>query len=928
MSRGGSGGARRRATVVLRLVLVPTLLALSAVWLTSAGSQPTARATWTNYDTDNWGGWSNPANAGFLTNPAGCDPIDPAQCMLPYPNDWFTRADSSSATGRRLDLNILATPRNVAGLPINPADYNRSDGFSAGSTILTVVPGMTKNSDLAASGLPTDVNMGLNDSSTSNPSQLGVILFDATTGQVWPVWAEIDHYTAEAGVVPAGATGAVQQDLMIHPARNLLDGHRYVVALRDLTTDGGSVAKPSSAFESYVNAYLHPPAPSAGSLGLGAIVPADARTAHMDRVFEDLAQQPSWNVSTDPSQLYLAWDFTTASTQNVTGRLLAIRDDAFRQLGETKAQVDAGQDAGSAPQFTVSSITDFQDSDPGGANYNVNVAREIQGSFTVPCYIAPTCSPPVKCKNLSSSSPFDDCPSPGSFYYADPTNPDADPGQVPGQTYQADYICIAGRSGFDAGKPLIPVDYGHGLFGSYTEVTASPQEEMTNREGMIYCATDWFGWANSDIPNAVVALADLSNFSFLADRGQQGELNFLYLQRLLINPSGFSSNPAFQYSPGVPIIDLNDGVYYDGNSQGGIFGGTVCAVSIDVPRCGLGVNGMDYSTLLPRSVDYVATSTLPQFLEQQVEQFAANPSGYDPTGLTGVGYSNAFDLFYPDQGQRQLTLDLIQSLWDRADPDGYAGHMSSFGEAHNLLPDCTGDGVKAVVEQTPAGCDPPGVTPGPDHHVLMEIAWGDHQVANFTAFDEARTIGAESVGNSGGSTGSNAPGGGEALLASRLCNTDAGGSATTNDPTDSGYNSSVANEYCYQPDSPLWGITPISSYPYNGSAIAIFDAGPDGDGTAYATDPPPPSDVPPPDTRANLDPHEAPRRTCAAQDMKGTYFDVNGAQYGIAGGLVTDPAQMLTGFLAHYDGQPITATSTLAGPPYFSGGWHNTCALP
>lgn len=638
MSRGGSGGPGQRAKLVMRLVLVPTLLVLSAVWLTSAGNQPTTPTAWANHDTDSWGGWSDPANSGFLTNPAGCDPIDPAQCMLPYPNDWFTRPDPSSATGRRLDLNALAMPKNVVGVPINPADYNRSDGFGAGSTLLTVVPGMTKNADLAESNLPTDVNMAVNDDYSSAGAQgtPGVILFDATTGKIWPVWVEIDQYTAEAGVLPAGAEGSVQQDLMIHPAKNLLDGHRYIVALRALHTDSGTVAQPDASFETFVKDFLHPAAPTGGALGLPALPPADPRVDHMNRIFEDLAEQPGWSVSADPAQLYLAWDFTTASTQNVTGRLLSIRDDAFEQLGSTKAQIDAGQDTGSAPKFTVSSVTDFQGNNPSGANYNPNVAREIQGSFAVPCYIAPTCSPPVRCKNLSSSSPFDDCPSPGSFSYADPANPDADPSQVPGQSYQADYICIAGRTGFDAGRPLIPVDYGHGLFGSASEVTASPQEEMANREGMLYCATDWFGWANSDVPNALLAISDLSNFSFLADRGQQGELDFLYLQRLLANPGGFASNAAFQYAPGDPIVNLDDGVYYDGNSQGGIFGGTVCAVSIDVPRCALGVNGMDYSTLLPRSVDYVASSTLTQFTEQQAEQFASNPTGYDPTNLTGA----------------------------------------------------------------------------------------------------------------------------------------------------------------------------------------------------------------------------------------------------------------------------------------------------
>jgi len=473
----------RRATLLVPSVLA--LLWLGVPGLAAAGTAKPSSSRWVNHDADRWGGWSDTSNPGFATNPKGCDGIDPAQCMLPYPNDWFTRPDATSATGRRLDLNVLAMPRNIAGKPIDPSAWNRSDGFSAGSEILTVVPGMTRNSDLNASRLPTDLNI-----ETNGESNLGVVLLDATTGRVWPTWTEIDQYTSEAGVIPAGTTSPVQQDLIIHPAMNLLDGHRYIVALRHLVTDSGTYAPQSPGFSTYVRDYLH------------HTTGGDPRARHMDGVFADL-REAGWAISTNPKDLFLAWDFTTASSQNVTGRMLAIRDDAFEQLGETKAQIDGGQDVGGAPSFTVSSVTNFTPAQ------NSNVARRITGTFSVPCYIAPTCSPPVKCDQISSQSPVDDCPSPGEFYYTDPTNPDATPSQVPGQTYQAGFICNVGRTAFDNQQTLRPVEYGHGLFGSDSEVNSSPQAEMANREGMMYCATNWFGFANADVPNAVLALSDL-----------------------------------------------------------------------------------------------------------------------------------------------------------------------------------------------------------------------------------------------------------------------------------------------------------------------------------------------------------------------------------------------------------------------------------
>ena len=104
---------RARARSVLALVLSALL---GVLILPAAGRAAPARH-WVNHDHDAWGGWSGSLDP---TNPQGCDPIDPAQCMLPYPNDWFTKADPTSNTGRRLDLNVLALPHNIEGKPIEP----------------------------------------------------------------------------------------------------------------------------------------------------------------------------------------------------------------------------------------------------------------------------------------------------------------------------------------------------------------------------------------------------------------------------------------------------------------------------------------------------------------------------------------------------------------------------------------------------------------------------------------------------------------------------------------------------------------------------------------------------------------------------------------------------------------------------------------
>jgi hypothetical protein len=271
------------------------------------------------------------------------------------------------------------------------------------------------------------------------------------------------------------------------------------------------------------------------------------------------------------------------------------------------------------------------------------------------------------------------------------------------------------------------------------------------------------------VPNTIGILQDLSKFPELTDRVQQGLLNELLLGRLMDNPSGFLTNPAFHVSgadtTSAPVIDTSK-LYYNGNSQGGILGGALTAVSPDFTRASLGVPAMNYQVLLPRSVDYTT-------------------------------YESVLIPAYPDPALRALDLDLIQMLWDRSEPNGYAHRMTG-----NPLPGT------------------------PKHQVLMDVAFGDHQVTDWQANVEARTIGAKA----------HSP----VVYNGRWPNVDV-----------------------------LWGIPRIGSYPYTGSAIVYWDGGPvrpdpSNPADVLGTDPPPLGNVP---NTSGKDPHGLPRATPAEQQM-------------------------------------------------------------
>src|SRR5690349_7245909 len=79
-----------------------------------------------------------------------CDPTDPAQCLLPFPSNRFTVESDETDTGLLVDLPEAGMPANVDGVTMDPTEWNRNDGFSPGTALLTVVPGL----DAEGSGLP------------------------------------------------------------------------------------------------------------------------------------------------------------------------------------------------------------------------------------------------------------------------------------------------------------------------------------------------------------------------------------------------------------------------------------------------------------------------------------------------------------------------------------------------------------------------------------------------------------------------------------------------------------------------------------------------------------------------------------------------------------------------------------------------------
>lgn len=233
-----------------------------------------------------------------------CEPLSPARCLLPFPDDFFTRRDPRSPTGLRLAYDPRSMPSNTAGVPVSPADINRSDGFSPGQPVIVKVPGLDTPAALAqtAPAPITDIGASLDRGSP-------IVAIDAATLRRTPIWSELD------ATAPTPATTA----LITRPATNWLEGHRYIVAMRRLRAADGGLLPAPKVFAAYRDRRL-------------TRVPAlERRRGHMEWLFARLRR-----AGIPRHDLYLAWDFTVASRRGLTDRALAIRNDAFAQLGETR----------------------------------------------------------------------------------------------------------------------------------------------------------------------------------------------------------------------------------------------------------------------------------------------------------------------------------------------------------------------------------------------------------------------------------------------------------------------------------------------------------------------------------------------------------------------------------------------------------------
>ncbi len=483
----------------------------------------------------------------------GCDPLVPDVCGFPFPSNAYLVADATTPTGHHVQFGKQTLPMQ-RNSPTDPTPWTKSDGFSPGMTVLTYLPGAT------ATGLPDENNLAL-----SVTPQSPTILLDAATGALVPHIGEIDMSATRDG----------ERSLMIRPVVRLDDNTRYIVAVRHVVDANGAVIPPSPAFVALRDGKSFPDASIARRRALYADIFAKLAAAGVDK-----------------SDLQMAWDYSTASRENNTRTMLAVRDAALAVVG------DAG------PAYTITSVVD---------NPNPHIARRILGTMHVPLF-------------LDQATPD------GKMVY--------DAAGNPMQNGFADYpFLVQIPNSAITGTPGAILQNGHGLLGSMTEGQDGYMATICDTKDFVEIAVDLTGFASDDVTPILEAISgDIGSFAHVVERQQQGMVNQLLALRMM--KGSFYKDPMVQWN-GVSAIDPTH-VYYRGDSQGGIMGTTYMAISTDVVRGLLGEPGLPYDFLLNRSKDFAPFFSLLEgvtdtFFEVQILLGAvqmlwdrSEPDGYAP----------------------------------------------------------------------------------------------------------------------------------------------------------------------------------------------------------------------------------------------------------------------------------------------------------
>eukprot|EP01105_Mastigella_eilhardi_P022045 TRINITY_DN539_c0_g2_i3.p1 TRINITY_DN539_c0_g2~~TRINITY_DN539_c0_g2_i3.p1 ORF type:complete len:935 (-),score=183.67 TRINITY_DN539_c0_g2_i3:2046-4850(-) len=613
------------------------------------------------------------------SNYEGCDMVDPEMCALPFPSTFFLKQDNTTATGFRVNFGEKTLPKTRVGF-ISAKKYNQFDGFSVAGGLLCFFD------DVAA---PADSGPSNVSAYFASPNASTVIV-DAETGERVPHWVEMDGLDTDRPL------------MILQPARPLRYATRYVVGVRFLKTKKNGTPVPRSEYFAQLMS-----SPNSGDRG-----------EYLRQNVLPILERDGW----EDSDIILAWDFVTMSSDGTVGRLKRMRDAA-------QAALQAG-DVG----FDVYKVTNH---DCGA--HGATVGRTIWGKFFAPKFVSKTRGGELL------SGPYDE--------------PVVHSGKLPVQ-----FVVEIPCSLIADPTPSFMLQYGHGLFFDRVEVQSSWVREVANSNRYITFATDWYGFSRFDILTLLrVILNNPSHISEITESVLQAHVNADLMLQLMRSDLGHSKHLLVNNHT---VVDTDAFGFY-GLSLGAILGGAYVGMSSTLTRSVLGSVGSPFSMVIPRSALFTTLEPLfgaTFFKKQDVRFFlnlmqmqldAAEVSGW----LTSMDKSiflqtavndpivSTFGAQFVARGiNAQLVQPAPRTVWGLQTYNAPTTNDNATecvaivpSEKHDKKQEPTsyyGEWLYSNVPEVPQDSKPADWKSDPDgpsnpHMCLREEAWGEEQVFNF-----------------------------------------------------------------------------------------------------------------------------------------------------------------------------------------------------
>ncbi len=217
---------------------------------------------------------------------AACDPMDPTACLLPWPSSTYSKIDTTTTTGLRVDVDpaSLIAPDDVTSV-------NLADGFSR---VTPLVTGFLTNVGTLPTGAAGSVRLLV--------AQNG----DPMQGTAVPLRFDVEQGFASDGVTP-------ESMIFGYPLRPLEANADYVACVMDdLPATGGAPLVASRTAQ----------------LALGLATPATLAEAQL-QAYHAPTRAVLAKAGIDVDHVLRVWDFTTRDAQDPLKRLNAMRQQAI-----------------------------------------------------------------------------------------------------------------------------------------------------------------------------------------------------------------------------------------------------------------------------------------------------------------------------------------------------------------------------------------------------------------------------------------------------------------------------------------------------------------------------------------------------------------------------------------------------------------------